>query len=436
MFNGMKKILRRAEKGMLKNMTSDMRCAVSGEMTEAIRLWRDMYEAREGLHLPAAISSEMARLITLEIRSEISGSVRADYLNGAYQKLLGRIKAAVEYGVACGGMVFKPYCANGTLTVDCVSAENFYPIAFDSDGRIIGAIFVQRLYRDQNHYTRLEKHSFSGNSYRIENRAYVSRTRGVLGREVALNSVDEWRDMATDMEIGNIKAPLFGYFKPALANNIEPGSALGISVFANAVNLIEDADKQYERLLWEFESGERALIANSMAFRTDKNGKPQLPDKKLYRTLDVDDADFFREWTPTLREQEIIRGLDRIFRQIEFNCGLAYGTLSDVQNAEKTAEEVRASRQRSYAAVCDNQKALRCALSDLVYAMDVWCTLYNLAPMGKYDVSFEFDDSIAADRKTEFEEKCALVEKGIMKPWEMRAWYFGESEEQAKEKLK
>ena len=64
--------------------------------------------------------------------------------------------------------------------------------------------------------------------------------------------------------------------------------------------------------------------------------------------------------------------------------------------------------------------------------MDVWCSLYKLAPAGKYSVEFDFDDSIAADRKTEFEEKQKLVESGIMMPWEFRMWYFGEDEETAK----
>jgi len=136
-----------------------------------------------------------------------------------------------------------------------------------------------------------------------------------------------------------------------------------------------------------------------------------------------------------LRGQELADGLSRIFRQIEFNCGLAYGTLSDVQSSDKTAEEIKASKQRSYATICDNQKALKTALEDLVYAMDVWCTLYNLTPMGKYEVSFEFDDSIVADRKAEFVEKQALVSAGIMTKWEFRMWYFGEDEETAKKNI-
>ena len=403
--------------------------ALSEDMSSAISLWRDMYETDEGLHLASAIASELARMVTIELPSEISGSRRAEYLQKVYSKLIGNIRVPVEYGCAMGGIVFKPFVSNGGLELDIVQADSFFPTAFDNSGRITGAVFAQRITVGDSYYTRLEYHKLENGGYTVRNRVFRSRSKDSLGCAAELSEVEQWASLAEEMTIGNVRQPLFGYFKPAIANTVDLSSPLGVSVFANAANLIEDADKQYARLLWEFESGERALIANSMAFKRDRSGRLQLPDKRLYRTLDVEDMDFFREWSPTIREQSILHGLDRIYRQIEFSCGLAYGTLSDVQNSEKTAEEIRVSNQRSYTTVSDNQKALKNALCDAVYAMDVWCTLYNLAPVGSYSISFDFDDSIAADRKTEFEEKRTMVENGIMMPWEFRMWYFGEDEE-------
>ena len=57
---------------------------------------------------------------------------------------------------------------------------------------------------------------------------------------------------------------------------------------------------------------------------------------------------------------------------IEFACCLAYGTLSDPQNVDKTATEIKTSKQRSYTFVSDTQQALQTALEDLVYAMNFW----------------------------------------------------------------
>lgn len=422
------------EKGSFRNIIGADN-VISPEMAAEIRLWKEMYEERNGLHLPAALAFEMARMVTVELKSNISGSSRAEFLNKSYKEVIDNIRIPVEYGCAKGGLVLKPYVSGGEIKVDFIQADEFYPTAFDDCGNITGAVFVQSMAKNGEFYTRLEQHRFTDGNYEISNKAFKSRAKGTLGREIGIETVPEWQSLAEVLTIKNVRKPLFGYFKPAVANTVDPSSPLGVSVFANAVNLIEDANRQYERFLWEFESGERALIANSMAFKRDKNGKLMLPDKRLYKTLDVDDVDFFKEWSPELRESELADGLDKILRQIEFNCGFAYGTLSTMDSRDRTAEEIRNSKQRSYSTITDNQKSLRCALSDLVYAMDVWCTLYNLAPMGKYSISFEFDDSIAADRKTEFEEKRLLLGDGIMKPWEFRMWYFGEDEETAKKNV-
>ncbi len=406
----------------------------SSEMLDAIHRWSSMFLDGGQLKLGRAIAGEVARLVTIELKSELSGGSRGAFLNESYQKVIENIRIPIEAGCALGGMVLKPYVDNGKIMVDFVRADCFYPLCFDSSGRITAIAFVDRVSEDGKYYTRIEKHELKGTTYTITNKVYKSLNKDYIGTPDSLDSVGKWSALAEKMRIESVKQPLFGYFKPATGNTIDPMSPLGVSVFSGAEQLMEDAERQYARLLWEFESGERAVFANSMAFRNDKEGKPVLPNKKLYKTLDVEDVDFFKEWSPTLRQSALIEGLNTIFRRIEFNCGLAYGTLSDVQQTDKTAEEIKASKQRSYATISDTQKMLKNALSDLVYAMDIWTTLYNLAPMGSYDESFEFDDSIVADRKTEFAEKQALVSMGIMQPWEIRMWYFGESEEEAKAK--
>ena len=439
MFDGIKDFLRRVknavfDKGTIKNAIGED-IAMSDSMAQAIRVWSDMYENGEILKIPAAISREFAKLISIEMKSELSGGKRAEFLSQKYEDIIKNIRGPLEYGCAKGGLVFKPYVRDGEIAVDFVQADAFFPLGFDNSGKITSAVFVERIIKGAKYYTRIERHELKGTSYTISNKAYESFNKGTLGCVVSLENIPEWSALATEMTISNVKNPLFGYFKPAHANTIDTSTPLGASVFADATELIEEADKQFQRFLWEFESGERAMYANSMAFKLDKDGKLKLPNRKLYKTLDVEDVDFFKEWTPTLRGTEISKGLDDILRKIEFNCGLAYGTLSDMQNVDKTAEEIKASKQRSYATVSDNQRNLENALKDLVYAMDIWCTLYNLAPISKVDVSFEFDDSIIADRKTEFTEKQALVSAGIMSKWEFRMWYFGEDEETAKAKV-
>ncbi len=418
----------------LKNSLSSLgiETKLSDKMTAALNVWDELYRGKSSLSLASAIASETARLVTIEFESEISGSERAEYLNEQYKEFLQNIRNITELACAKGGLVLKPYVDGGKIRVTYVQAENFVPTEFNSSGEITGAVFLDRYFSGGKIYTRIERHGFENGIYKIRNNAFVSDNASVIGRQVELKAVAPWKDIEPSVGIKGIKKPMFAYLKMPMANFIDTESPLGVSVFARVQSLIKDAEKQYERLLWEFESGERALFVDEAAMKRDKSGNCIIPDKRLYRLLNSGDDSLFEDWTPTLRDESLINGLNEILRKIEFNSGLAYGTLSNVLNIDRTAEEIRVSKQRSYAHVCDIQASLRTALTNLADAMNVLCDLYSLAPDGEYGVSFEFDDSIVADRKSEFEEKLKLYSAGIIKAWEIRKWYFGEDEETAK----
>ena len=74
-------------------------------------------------------------------------------------------------------------------------------------------------------------------------------------------------------------------------------------------------------------------------------------------------------------------------------------------------------------------------MEDLIYAMDVMCSIYSLAPKGEYETSYSWDDSLVTDRKAEFAEKFQLVQGEILGADEFRAWYTGEKLETARQNL-
>ena len=411
-------------------------------MSASISEWACLYENRinpsgdyKSLNLAAAISSELARLATIEFSSEISGSKRADYLNGQYQKIIAKSRTFVEYACAKGGVILKPYFEDGKILVNIIQADAFEPLSFTSDGELNGAVFYDTFFDNGTYYTRTEKHIMRNRTVIITNDAYKSKSSDVLGQKVPLGCVGKWKGIEPYCRIENVDRPLFAYFKMPTANTVDSNSPLGVSVFARATDLIYDAYRQYANLLWEYESGKRALYIDECAVRRDEDGNPHIDDRRLYRMLSTGDDTLFNDWSPEIRDSSILSGLDRILRSIEFNCGLAYGTLSDNRNVDKTAEEIRASKQRSYSMVCDIQNSLKNALLDLIYAMSVYCDMYSLAPKGECNTSFNFDDSIICDRAIEFDERLTLLEKGVLSPWEMRSWYFQEDEKLAKQRV-
>jgi len=409
-----------------------------GVMADAIVQWRDMYGGNapwidaktHSLGLSAAIASEIARLATVDMKMRITAAIsggntaRAAFLDAQFSRMMPALRGQVEYGVALGGLVMKPFVRDDGVYIDFVAADAFIPLGTDGGGNITGGVFLDSAVVSGETYIRLESHMQGERGYIITNTAY-ELTGTALGRNVPLGTVPMWASLQEAVELQNVNEPMFAYFKYPVANNTDTASPLGVSAFARAAGLIEQADRQYSRMLWEMESGERALYVSDTAFRREKNGNIALPDKRLYRTL-ASQEDLFEDFTPALREKSIIDALDAILTKIEDVCGLARGTFSKAQSDMRTATELKLMHQRSYATVLDTQCALESALRKCLRVMDIWCDVYDLAPAGEYEAAFEFDDSVMVDRGVEFEERMAMVAAGIMDKSEMRQWYFGE----------
>lgn len=199
---------------------------------------------------------------------------------------------------------------------------------------------------------------------------------------------------------------------------------------------IEEADRQYSRLLWEFEGGELAIDADGTFVKVDPDHPTRftLPKtvKRLFRSMNTSD-DFYQVFNPAFRDVSLLNGLNQLLRRIEFSCGLSYGVLSDPNDKELTATEIVSSKQRLYTTVSEIQGALQDALDDLIGAMDYWANFIPGIPEGKYTVEYQWDDSIVTDLNTEKQLFLQEIRDGIRQRWEYRVRFFGEDEKKAKQ---
>ncbi len=422
--------------------------AMSNEMTTALTLWSNMYinqadwidgDKVVSLNLPAAIAGEIARCATIEMVVSIEGSPRAEYLASQFKKVMKEIRNKAEVGAAKGGIVIKPFPNGKNIDIDWVQADCFYPISFDANGNITTCVFADQRQSGTYYYTRLEYHQMTNNGVLIKNMAYRSQNKDTLGSPVPLDAVDDWAGLLPEATIINIDRPLYAYFKYPLANNIDPTSPLGVSCYSRAVDLIRDADEIYSNLMWEFESGERALYADVIAFTDSSTNKKILPKKRLYRALNgtgnIGDNpdDLFHEWSPEFREAAIKAGLNDVLRHIEFVCGLAYGSISDPEVVAKTATELKINKQRTYSTVTDTQKALQGALDQLLWVMDTYATLYKLAPKGALTVNYDFDDSVITDKELQMTQDRQTVGMDAMPKYVFLMRNYGLDEKTAKQ---
>lgn len=167
-----------------------------------------------------------------------------------------------------------------------------------------------------------------------------------------------------------------------------------------------------------------------------KNGNGEgleLPSGKdrLFRGADYGSTEIFNIFSPEIRDTSLYHGLDQLLKRIEFNCSIAYGTLSDPQSVDRTATEVISSKHRSYSMVKDIQKSLQGALEDLVYGMNAFAALYGLPNTTKYEVSFNWDDSIIIDKETELASMRSDVASSLLRPEIYLAKKYGVTEKEA-----
>ena len=425
------------------------------DMEDAIDIWLRMYYDEppwlnkthgKSLNLPSTIAAEFARLIMVEFDVEITGSPRADFINRQFKRLTASLHTNLEKALAVGGFVFKPYVSSGIIMTDCVLQDEFIPTEF-FDGVCVGGIFINKVTKGKHYYWQLEeqRYDISNKTHSSTSRFFVSASPDNIGKEIP---VEEYPVAVQEsFTIYGCDNPLFAFWKVPLANNIEKDSPLGVSVYSRAIKHIKEADKQWDRFLWEFEGGELAIDASEFALRQapsfDVDGneiRQEMPKTKdrLFRRLNArnkDNSAFYQVFAPTLRDGAISNGLNRIFRLIEWTVGLAYGTLSDPNNIDKTAEEIKASKQRSYVFVSNMQNSLQATLEQLIYAYNKITSVCHLAPEGSYSIKWNWGDGILEDVDKDTQIKLQEVNNGIISKTFYLMWRYSVTKDQAEEMI-
>ena len=420
-------------------------CSYSTRMASAVELWGRMYSDTPpwvdndkvmSAGVAAAVASEAARLMTIELKAQADGS---DLIGRALQGIvIPKLRKFTEYGLAKGSLIIKPIVTQSGLMTQFIQADKFYPLSFDSSGELSRCVLIDQKRSGRTVFTRMEIHSIENGVLTVSNRAFRSMSDGVLGGRIQLAEVPEWAGLADEQSFtGTNKLP-FGLFRCPLANQIDSDSPLGVSIYSRATEHIKEADRRYSDICWEYESKQAAVhLAESMMKYDRENDRYIAPAgrERLYRALPyssgASDKPLVDVYSPEIRSSAYFEGFNAQLRLIEFDCSLAYGTISDPQTVDKTATEVEASKQRSYTMITDCQAAMTTALNDWAEGALFWARLYGLERSGSVRLDLDWGDSILADPQLEREEDRKDLANGTLRPEEYRAKWRGETVEEA-----
>ena len=401
--------------------------------------WLDDADHIKTINFAKAVCSETARLAMLGTKITIDGSARAEWLQEQIDNIYFKLRDWVEYGCAYGTVILKP---NGK-GIDLVTPNNFMITDYEN-GEISGVVFVNREVVGKKYYTRLEYHRFIDDVYAITNRCYVGDSENDTSKSVDITKTP-WSDLLEESFIQNVDSPLYGVLKMPHANNVDVDSPMGLPIFSDAIEELKDLDIAYSRNSKEILDSKRTVLIDSDKMFTSGTAVAKMSgigmerarqDMKLpnyvKNVYGNGKDDFYQEINPQLNTDIRLSGLNALLSQIGYKIGYSNGYfVFNESTGIQTATGVEAEQQRTIQFIKDVRDKVEGCLDRVIYALNVFADLYNLSPVGAYEITFDFGD-ITYDREQDRTRWWGYVVSGKVPAWMYFTKFEGMSEEDAK----
>lgn len=379
-----------------------------------------------------------AKKACLDLKVSVSGSERAEYIGSCINNMITKsIRDKTEDACGAGGIIIKPSGTyNPAGAVDYVMPGNFMITDKNGNGDILGIIFIDRISKGSDYYTRLEYHHFvqvcvpSENdegerikAYTIENRAYKSGRRDSLGREIKLTDVQEWAEIRPELTATNIEKPLFGYFKMPYNNTIDYESPEGVALFAGCIEELRDLDIAWSMKGNEVEDSKHmTFVDESRITQPDFQNKGLKVRLKLPRFVQgirkgVDEEKTIHEHVATLLTDNRIKDINSILSMISTKAGFSQGQfVLDRKTGMITATQIESDDSETVETINDIRTALKSAVKDLAYAFDKYCDIFFDMPSGYVNI---LDKDVADEDVFYFRDLMTTFEQDRMRAFQL-----------------
>lgn len=346
----------------------------------------------------------------------------------------------------------------GHISIGFCMADQFVPTAWDN-AKVSDGVFISREAKDGYYYTRLEWHKWNGFSYYISNELFRSEIKSgsqiesqdILGFRYPLDEIYPFLNAETELQ--GLDTSLFAYYRPAIANNIDDNSPLGVSIYANALSTLKALDICYDSFIREFTLGKKRIIVPAQCLRTvvDEHGNMHRyfdSTDEAYVAFKTDDTDALKiqDNTVSLRVTEHEQAINAFLSMLCLQVGFSAGTFTfDKASGIKTATEVISENSKTYKTIKSHQMQVKAAIDQIVDAIIQVAALYDMTWEGHrikelaehgWETKVVFDDSILQDRQTNINEGILLKTNGLMSTKRFMTEILGYTKEEASQEMK
>lgn len=397
---------------------------------------RRVCRERKSLGMAKKVAEDWANL---ELNEKVTIAVDNKILDEKLRNVLDknnfwvRGNQLIEMAYALGTGAIVEYLEKEGIKMDFIRAGMIYPLSWDN-GEISECAFGSERTNGKQKlvYLNIHRKDESGN-YVIENKMFI-RNKDVLTPTELPPNIEE-------VVQTNSSTKLFQIIKPNIANNFEPDCPMGISVFANAIDILEGIDLVYDSYCNEFRLGKKRLIVPmtmaKVQMQEDGTIKPLFDDNDTeffaYETgagNNAEKAQTLQEINMELRAEAHEQAIKTMLGLLSAKCGLGNDRFNFERGNLKTATEVISDKSELYQNLKKHEIILEKSIKDMVRAI---ASLSNMK--GDFKIEVNFDDSIIVDAEAERQRFMQEIRDGLRQKYEYRMEYLGESEEEAKAKV-
>jgi A118 family predicted phage portal protein len=201
--------------------------------------------------------------------------------------------------------------------------------------------------------------------------------------------------------------------------NCVDGSTDAVSVYAAAVGLIHNINRNEAQLNGEFERGKSKIIASADMFKKDKHGRREITDDMFVGLDDDQETVGITIFSPELREASYLARKQDYLRSVENIIGLKRGLLSEVEAVERTAKEITSSEGDYSLTIGDFQKMWEDAVREAMRVCGILGQLYKVP--GAHEVAddqvvISWGNGVLFDEEKTRQRMLSEVQAGLLQP--------------------
>jgi A118 family predicted phage portal protein len=317
--------------------------------------------------------------------------------------------------------------------IDYLDAMYIYPLSLKR-GKITEAVFASVQLVRGKYQVYLEEHMLQNGNYVITNELFDYEAGTLVPKPLP-------DGIAPSFNTGS-PIPWFSIIEPNISNNMPYSNGLGLSVYADAIDELQNVDIAFNNFVKDFKLGGKKVFYNKSMVRRTEDGAKVTPDdvaQQLFLQVDADsdvDADLktlVQEYNPQLRVEENTKGIQAALDYLSFKCGLGTRFYTFEGGTVQTATQYTGERQDLVQNANKHYIVIERALQGLVRGiLYIGREILGLPVKEDTDIEIKFEDSYIIDKEAERARDKDDVRDGIMPKWSYRMKWYGEDEETAK----